>query len=970
MSKLKLTLLVVGMFVLISSAFVGYALNTNDSFDGSIILGRPNNNSITANITSNLGEEVYLVWGASSNNYSQKSIIVAALNSKPAVIIMNGLSANKTYYYRLFFKDSSIGAFKNTQEYSFQTPKTLGEDYTFVVQSDSHLLNKADKELYAASMQTIAGYKPDFMFDLGDTFLNDQDMDLNNPNSEKIIQTFFQQRSFFDIVTRSAPLFLTIGNHEGEYGNNLDGTNTNMTVLSTLARKTYYPNPKPDGFYSGNSQSESFVGQPENYYAFQWGDALYVSVDPYRYSSVDPYNDKDAWEWTLGKTQYDWFRKTLESSSAKYKFVFSHHAIGNLRGGAEIAKLYEWGGYDKNGAYLFDQKRPGWGKPIQQIMKDTGVTIFFQGHDHLFASENVDGVIYQTLPKPAEKIPDKQDNYAAYTSGATLMNSGFLKIDVTKENVKVDYYRNYFVSTGTQTGNTGIVYSYTVDENHQVNILKATTDNLSTYGNGSTSITGTKKKSANFTTQSSIKTKQISVAIDGKTVTFDVAPYLDLYGRTQVPIRFIAEELGCQVLWQENGQANTAIIKKGSKVIQLKIGVKTALVDGKSIVLDTAASLKEGRTFVPLRFISEVLGAEVEWDNLSYKIRITTVASSNTVSSINYNPKNTGEAFVFTIQADPHRDEKSDLALYQTALNNILADKPDFHLDLGDTFMSEKFTKTAAASEQRYLEDKAYFSKIMSTMPLFLVNGNHEGENGWERTSGTSDIANWASTNRLKYFPNLIPDQLYTGSSDGQGNYYAYNWGDALFVALDPFWFSTKKAQSDEDGWSYTLGKTQYDWLKKTLENSSAKYKFIFIHNLVGGFGKDARGGAEAAKFFEWGGYNFDGTYGFDQMRSGWGVPIHQLLVDNQVTAVFHGHDHFYAKQELDGIIYQLVPQPSHPGSEVRNAAEYSYIKGVFLPPAGHIRVSVSEEEVQVDYIKASLQSNENGTIADSYKIQ
>jgi len=36
---------------------------------------------------------------------------------------------------------------------------------------------------------------------------------------------------------------------------------------------------------------------------------------------------------------------------------------------AAVARLYEWGGYDKNGKYLFDLKRPGWGKPIQQIMK-------------------------------------------------------------------------------------------------------------------------------------------------------------------------------------------------------------------------------------------------------------------------------------------------------------------------------------------------------------------------------------------------------------------------------------------------------------------------------------------------------------------------------------------------------------------------------------------------------------------------
>jgi hypothetical protein len=42
-------------------------------------------------------------------------------------------------------------------------------------------------------------------------------------------------------------------------------------------------------------------------------------------------------------------------------------------------------------------------------------------------------------------------------------------------------------------------------------------------------------------------------------------------------------------------------------------------------------------------------------------------------------------------------------------------------------------------------------------------------------------------------------------------------------------------------------------------------------------------------------------------------MPIHQLLVRNKVAAVFHGHDHLFAKQDLDGIVYQEVPQPSSP---------------------------------------------------------
>jgi len=452
------------------------------SFDGNIVLGSPTNSQVTANITANQTAQVSLGWGEKTNEYNQKSNNMEASNLKPAVIVMNNLQPNKTYYYRLFFKTATDKEFKTTKEYTFQAPRSLGASYSFVVQSDSHLLNKADKEIYAKSMQTMAEFKPDFLLDLGDTFINDQSANPCYQPYENIRQTSFQQRSYLDSVTRSAYLFLTIGNHEGEYGYYKDGTDKNLTVMSTLARKTYYPNPEPDEFYSGNTTKEDFVGLPQNYYAFQWGDALYVCLDYYRYMTTLERNPiKAGWNWTLGKTQYDWFRKTLETSTAKYKFVFAHHSNGLSVGGSSFARLFEWGGYEINGKYLFDQKRPGWGKPIQQVMKDAGVTIFFQGHDHLFAREMVDSVVYQTIPKPAEKIGESLTAFGVYPKADILLNSGFIKVDVSPANVRVSYFRNYFVSTDPQEGNTGIVFSYTVDSNHQVKVTLPKKDDVRKY---------------------------------------------------------------------------------------------------------------------------------------------------------------------------------------------------------------------------------------------------------------------------------------------------------------------------------------------------------------------------------------------------------------------------------------------------------------------------------------------------------
>jgi hypothetical protein len=195
--------------------------------------------------------------------------------------------------------------------------------------------------------------------------------------------------------------------------------------------------------------------------------------------------------------------------------------------------------------------------------------------------------------------------------------------------------------------------------------------------------------------------------------------------------------------------------------------------------------------------------------------------------------------------------------------------------------------------------------------------------------------------------------------------------GDALFVVLDPYWYAQTSKKSN--GWDLTLGKEQYDWLKTTLENRRAKYKFVFAHNLVGGSDSNMRGGAEAAKFYEWGGNNIDGTWGFDANRPGWGEPIHQLLVDNNVMAFFHGHDHFFGKQELDVVIYQECPQPG--SINVKNsAAAYGYVDGVFISSASHVRITVFVDAVTVDYIRTYLPGqvpagHSNGEVAYSYTI-
>lgn len=103
----------------------------------------------------------------------------------------------------------------------------------------------------------------------------------------------------------------------------------------------------------------------------------------------------------------------------------------------------------------------------------------------------------------------------------------------------------------------------------------------------------------------------------------DVHPYIDGNGRTMVPVRFVAEQLGASVNWNSTVQQVT--IKSGDRTILMTIGSRNYTVNGVANSMDTAPVIKAGwnRTMVPIRFVSEALGRAVEWDPQNRLVIIT-----------------------------------------------------------------------------------------------------------------------------------------------------------------------------------------------------------------------------------------------------------------------------------------------------------------------------------------------------------
>lgn len=91
-------------------------------------------------------------------------------------------------------------------------------------------------------------------------------------------------------------------------------------------------------------------------------------------------------------------------------------------------------------------------------------------------------------------------------------------------------------------------------------------------------------------------------------------------GRVLLPVRYVVENLGGTIEWNENSMSIS--ISLNLNTIELKVNTNTAMVNGKSIILDVSPVIKNGRTLVPLRFIAENLGYNVKWIPESKEIYI------------------------------------------------------------------------------------------------------------------------------------------------------------------------------------------------------------------------------------------------------------------------------------------------------------------------------------------------------------
>ena len=1049
------------------------------SFDGNIVLGCPTTSAVKASIFStDQNGSITLSYGTSSGTYTNQTPTGVIASGVPLLLNLSGLSVDTQYYYRLDFQAAGESEFSHSDEHTFHTARTAGSPFTFTLQADSHMDVESDLNIYRQTLANVAAGTPDFHIDLGDTFMCEK----HSAPLTAVVQPaadaatvdarYIYERTNFGLITHSVPLFLVNGNHEGEAGWLNDGSSNNLAIWTTQARRRLFLNPIPDTYYGGDTYQEPIVGERASWYAWQWGNALFVVLDPYWKTPIPASND--PWNMTLGDRQYQWLQQTLANTTATFKFIFVHNLVGGLdgqmRGGIEAAPFYEWGGLNTDGTPGFTTKRPGWAIPIHQVLVQHGVTAVFHGHDHLYAKQQLDGIIYQEVPQPScmnsQNGPVLATDYH-YANGTILSSSGHLRVTVNADHATSQYVRTWLPANETATRKNGQIddtwsvgapgwptasftFTPTAPIGSQAVVFTDTSTGNPTawswnFGDGATSSLQNPShiyQTANTYTVSLTVSNTTGAHAFSRTLTvtpnvapdFTFSPSAPLAGQTVV---FTDTTTGNPTTWSWNfgdGQKSalqnpnhiysaagtyTVTLKAsnatGSKSVKrmLTVGQAPGITDFTgNIVLGcpTESSIK-ANIFTPnqsgsfylaygtasgtydtqttINTLDAATPTELSLSGLSpdtryyYQLYFRSTGETSFTHTVEYTfhtARPAGSTFTFSIQGDSHPERANtqfDPSLYARTLQTAAADNPDFYLTIGDDFSVDNLdpaTVTAAQVTERYTIQRPYLGLIGRSSPVFLVNGNHEQAARYLLDGTPDNVAVWAQNARNSHFPQPSPDGFYTGNPEVipyiglLKNHYAWTWGDALFVVIDPYWASPTCVDDPFDGgpkrtnlWDITHGDAQYQWLKTTLEQNHSKFKFVFAHHVLG----TGRGGIELAGSYEWGGNNNNGTPGFAGNRPAWAAPIHQLMAANHVSVFFQGHDHIWARQQLDGVTYQTLPEPADPNYSLFN--NDAFLTGDKFPNTGYTRVNVAPFKVTVDYVRTWLPADEgSGRISGS----
>ena len=341
---------------------------------------------------------------------------------------VNHLSPATRYQYRVLLKAGADASLRPVASGSFRTQRNRPASYTAVLMTDPHTGSFLEGSGPALTLdkvvQNASGAKPEFVLDLGDNVAWSGSREYAQKSPDEAVAAYAQYRRQLGPLSINAPHFAVIGNWSGESGKFPEKSIEMMAAV----RQAFLPGPNDLTYPQGGSERE-------DYYAFSWGDALYVILNIQTYSKPSRPDElpslmvdvNQATEWTLGEKQMAWFEKTLRKAKERFRFVCMHHPAGG-NAGTPVNTIYGRGG--ARAWNTGEQAR------IHALMKKHHVQILFYGHDHVFVDDVVDGIHY-ALPGSCGapwKFTKEETGYERFWP-----DSGHAQLEVTPEKATVSF---------------------------------------------------------------------------------------------------------------------------------------------------------------------------------------------------------------------------------------------------------------------------------------------------------------------------------------------------------------------------------------------------------------------------------------------------------------------------------------------------------------------------------------------------
>ncbi|MCR5482240.1 MAG: copper amine oxidase N-terminal domain-containing protein [Clostridia bacterium] len=236
----------------------------------------------------------------------------------------------------------------------------------------------------------------------------------------------------------------------------------------------------------------------------------------------------------------------------------------------------------------------------------------------------------------------------------------------------------------------------------------------------------------------------VGIEINNKAVNYTSdsgVPFIDGSNRTQVPFRVTMEDFGCKVSWDQ--KTKTAIAEKDGIKVEVPIGANYIIKNGTKISNDTAALIKDGRTYLPIRKVLEAFDAQIEWDNKSNIVRVFTQEENKStekkvLAEVQFTRHESAELDYYLLHGQKHDpgyyyvdklkyDEKGNLVEYDNGLDPDFSFKYDTSGRLSEATDSwenrryefkydkegnlETITTVYILEEPEYVEDVITFDK-------------------------------------------------------------------------------------------------------------------------------------------------------------------------------------------------------------------------------------------------------------------